>query len=179
MSKKTKINFRKAIDVLLQDYLKDIIKSLLVLSGKTIWNIYGASILLVLSAVFLGFASWLKIPITLPAYVVAISIVTIILGVLIFQKLHMGLKAKQNNIIYEELLWEIDTYNNILGPSCPKCKEKMIVASDQHANTTNLFFGQPPEYTFTCRCGHQVKRNKSTSEMIRSIQSLLKEKKSG
>lgn len=177
MSKESKFNFRKAIDILLQDYIKDAIKSLLGFLGKAFWNIYGASLLLILSSLLLGLISWLKIPITLPAYVVGIGIATIILGVLIFQRLRLQLKSKQGIILYEELLWKLEN-DNVIGPLCPACKEKMTCANDQDTNAANIFFGKNPEYTFTCKNGHEVKRNKSTSEMIKSAQSLFSKKES-
>lgn len=175
-----KIELLKALDTIIQDYLKDAIKALLAFLAKVFLNIYGASVLLLLSTLLLGLINWLKIPITIPAYVVGVMFVSIVCGVLIIQRLHKKLEFKQCEIEYDGLLWKVDENNSVFGPLCPKCKKEMTITDRQFDNAADVIFGSTPEYIFTCCCGHKVNGSVPPSEMARMAQNkVLNQTKSG
>ncbi len=175
-----KIEFLKALDTIVQDYLKDAIKALLAFLAKIFLNIYGASILLLLSTLLLGLINWLKIPITIPAYAVGVMFVLIVCGVLIVQRLRRKLEFKEREVEYEGLLWKVNDSNSVFGPLCPKCKKEITTTYKQFDNAADVIFGSTPEYIFTCCCGYKVNGSVPPSEMARMAQNkVLNQAKSG
>ena len=167
-TKKAKRKFWKTIDSILQEFLKNTLWELLTFIVRVVWNVYGVSVLLILTTLSLGFLSWLTIPVTAPAYIVAITFIIIICGVILFQRIRA--LSKRRNFFYSELRWIISKDNTILGPYCPKCKIEMSISYDQDSNTKNAIFGKEPEYLYTSACGYQVKSNKSSSTLKIEIQ---------
>jgi len=180
MTRKSKTKFCKAVDNLLREGLKKAILALLASMVKYVWTMIGASILLFLSTLLLGLAGVLGIPITVPAYIVAVTIVTIILGVLAFQYLLKRLKSRRRKKIYKGLLWELGKDNDMPDPLCPKCEGEMMVSFDKIKNAAALLSGKKREYIFTCsKCGNQVKQNTPPSDMAKLVQKLFEGANSG
>jgi hypothetical protein len=169
-TKKPKQKFWKTMDNILQEFLKNTLWELLIFIVRIVWNWYGVTILILLTTLSLGLLSWLTIPITAPAYIVALTFIVIIIGVVLFQRIQVSSKRRKKT--YSELLWKISKDNTVMGPYCPKCKckDKMNIIYDQDSNTKNVIFGKEPEYLYTSPCGYQVKLNKSSSTLIMEIQ---------
>jgi hypothetical protein len=168
MGNKKTTGIKKALKDVIIDFLKSLITVLLTFIGKFLWNVYGAAVLLVLSLSLVGFAKWLNIPVTLPAYIVSLIVVGGMAVTLIIVIISRNAHERTKSVKFQGLLWLIDNKGNIVGPKCLKCKSNIENDSNLEKQldiVTHVLFGQRPQYSLKCSRGHPVILDRSISEL--------------
>jgi len=178
-NKGEKLRFGKAFVDTTTDILKSGIKFLLGVIWKIVWNIYGVTILAILTIALLGLRKWLNTPVNLPIYFIGLLLAASVIFVLALQILVRNIGQRRQTIKYAGFSWRIKYGENIsiLGPACPSCRKAILHTESgvetQLNNAAIAIFGRKPVYTFKCSCGYLSYSEKSLSELFHELRFML------
>lgn len=165
-----KLKLREAVSNIFQDIIKDGIKSLVKSMANAILNIYGSYIILALMGILLSALPWLKIPITIPAFIAAGAIGLAMVAVLFFQSLQRRIRSQRlTSIVLHGLCFQLAQDRTIIGPLCTKCRALMRVVFDQDENVTRVVFGKDAIYKYNCTCGNEVVLSEPLGELQNQV----------
>ena len=176
---KKKLKIGKASRTLVIDFLKSTITALGGILVKIVWNIYGVTIIAVLSFGLLGLQKWLHIRIILPIYFLLILGASAIFLTAALQIIIKRVRRRTRIIMFEQLKWEIKDNEKILGPFCPKCRKLELITTasleEQFENAASAIFGDAPFYSFSCSCGYRIEKQKSRTELLDELRFSINE----
>lgn len=167
--------FLEAINSLLQDFLKDATKALIVFLFTSVFSMTATSIILMV----LRFLHKLEISITIPVSLLLIAVLVPVFSILSFQSL--AKKRKSQRIIrvhLDGIQFVSRRQNNTVVPLCPICRSEMLSIYNEADNATRVIFGQRAQYIYACKCGHQIVSNIPPSELSSLVQEYVQSDKS-
>jgi hypothetical protein len=163
--------FLQAITSLFQDFLKDGTKALISFLFTNILNITGTSIILVALGILLSFLRWLEIPITIPVFLLLITVLVPVAAILGFQRLYKKRQSQRVIRVHSDGIEFVSRrQDNTILPVCPKCRSEMLEICNEEDNAARVIFGQQPRYIYVCKCGHQIVSSVSLSDLLTLIQ---------
>ena len=171
----------KAIKQGWEKFLIDGVKRIIEWLVKVIWNWIGISVLVLISSALLVLAKWLAIPISVPAYLVAITIAVLFLGALLVARYKKALAEERQFEFWEGFAWRLSE-KGVAGPFCPKCYGVIACESEQGdldeqlSGVADLFLGGTSSYVYFCQqCDFKAEKDLSLSELQRyALQALKK-----
>lgn len=160
----------------IKNLIKDAVKKIFVdgIAAAIIWavnslwgNIFGASVLALLLVGLSRFIIFLQIPVTLPAYIVAIFIVVVMVLGLIVSRRSQYLKKRRD--LFSGFSWLRSPTGEPLGPLCPLCDS--IIESDGFESTDNGMI-----YRYKCsKCDYKVNLDWSPHELKNRVRTVIGE----